>query len=115
MKSELEQQNQAGFTKLPEQVELKESEAFEAGYQSAVEDALHGRLAKDGIHNREQVKEFIGIYGTAIKQSIHEIKGVYRLGSGADDEDRLYHRIIQEANAKFGRILDTDSQAESEI
>ena len=111
IKKEIDWSNQAGLVKTKEQMELLEQQAFENGYQECLRDADSGLLKGSGIYTVSQVKTFLEMYRSAIRQSIeNDIRGVYRLGSGSGDEERLSDKVIKEADEKFSGILGTADQ-----
>lgn len=82
-KTELECVAEAGYLKTHEQAELIEQEAFQRGFESALDDCRAGRYAKsEEIYNKEQVKELIAeamrkyeqIALSHLQQTIKELK-----------------------------------------
>lgn len=105
-KQEIDWSTKAGFVKTKEQMELIEQQAFQNGYQEAINDADAGTLRKTGIHATRHVKDYLDIYRTAVRQAIeNDIRGVYRLGNGAGNESRLADRVLAEADEKFTGVL----------
>lgn len=96
--------NSSGFIKLPEQVEMVQNEAFNEGYQAAINDVNAGCHKKDGLYRASDIQDFLDIYKIAIRQSIQEIRGLYRLGSGQVDEERLFTKITAEADYRYGQL-----------
>lgn len=101
--SELEKLNSAGFLRTPEQTQIIENNAFEEGYQSCINDANAGLLKGIGIYTTEQVKTYLEIYATAVKQTLEELK-IYEV-NGWRSEGTLGDNINRLANEKFGKLI----------
>lgn len=107
--NELQRSNAAGFLKTPEQARQLESAAFEDGYQACINDASAGLLKGSGIYTTEQVKTYLEIYATAVRQSIDELK-THEI-NGWRTEGTLGENINRMANEKFGKLIPGDKKA----
>ena len=105
MDKEIKWSNKAGYLKTPEQAEMIKNEAFEKGYQSALNDAVAGCMANSGVYNSTQTMEFITIYKKALYTALAETKGVYRLGESEVITARLFNQITNEADQIFGQTI----------
>lgn len=87
-------------------------EGIQEGYEAAIQDAEAGMLKNQGIYTTRMVKDFLEIYRAAIRQTIlNDIRGVYRLGNGSGDEERVAEKLMKEADDKFSGLLSSEDQA----